>query len=111
MSCFPLGLSATIHQIQTIFCPYWLKMKRIISTFVSTNQGVPGGSWEKVLILDNPKLFRIILVINFEFTYMRNQTLPFDDRLEGEVYNPFKTIDRNPEISIKVFCCYRGIEE
>ena len=34
---------------------------------------------------------------------MRNQTLPFDDRLEGEVYNPFKTIDRNPEINIKVF--------
>jgi hypothetical protein len=42
---------------------------------------------------------------------MRNQTLPFDDRLEGGVYNPFKAIDRNPEIKIKVFCCYRGIEE
>ena len=83
----------------------------MISTFVSTNQGAPGGSWEKVLILDNPKLFRIILVINFEFTYMRNQTLPFDDRLGGGVYNPFKTIDRNPEINVKVLYCYRGMEE
>jgi hypothetical protein len=42
---------------------------------------------------------------------MKNQTLPFEDRLGSGFYNPFKAVDRNPEISVKVFCYYGDIEE